>query len=1312
MSRLMKSSAIAKFMEVVGAEEKTNAVLRQPDGSAVEYDVSSENITLILDAMNVLDEEVEIKFYAANRNHDAHKFIIPPKRRLTKEELKDIELKESLSNAVMDHMTMRMTIRTEKGTLLNNLLLGKKKQTLSMFQVPVAYFTRPTKDGPFKKKLKFIKLAESRLTRFFESNLTTEQRKRELKLNNGEMFNAFAEYTYYELVGCPIVFMEYVGKPLFNDMEQIKTYEECKEIIFNGLNWKYKGESIMSEYCQSSASEMRTLKGVHVRSDFKFSDEYLANFGPADDSEEEKDAYENFMTLMRSLRGAEVIYTAMSYGAYLVQYKGLKESPAKFMARMGMAQTSTKSLGNAYTVKHIGEVKIKWTDEIENEYTQFFTGLVDESGNRMYSDKRVENTVAKIKKYWKEEKMDGQNMIRASAVIRGFLELGIKLKIEDVVGKLIQFRWAGVKGTAFVVPDEMLDVCTLPDGSHPYMGYDIIVEHSSWKYTPWLKFWNGKLAPELELVAISKTKYSNNMNYQFFLALDGDGNRKVKTVEKLFELIDMKYVFATQALTNADLMKAYLGLKANKDVDVDELLDIDEYDKTLTTVLAKALDADDSVIFDRSWRMKFINRLTKMRDKMGFGKIPVEGANRFVISDPTPMLRTDLAIPRMKDGKPVLDHEGNPMFDIEITSMSQVAVQGITNCYWNNTNNEAVLFRSPCVHPGEPQRVSLVDLEGDSILEGITTAYGRINVRELFGYMKDLVVVNVFSSILDTLGGADTDGDTVLVVTEPIVVMLRSLKRAPMLTKVDDGTLKTVISPASVKEYMANSLEDAGIGRVTNYATTWRDIELMVIHMPDPVSKKHRLPSGVKTALLELAKEAREALKLRGSKMDEDEAASAEATAALKDINVDEKWAEWSNAVVNACEANMMLLRKLQESAINTAKSGKFIEFSRYPWIKLKIRATWHRPYAKCEKYDSWSTMGQVNTYADAKWKELREWAGENAKPIDLGFDIDWASYREVYKRIRELKASYGTQIYLLNRPKDDYDEDTEEQSEKERMDAYKLLSWEFNKELRNIAVEIGSIDAVSAMVYRATNDRDKDTDEGLSFVWQCWGSEFVHTLKHANGGKASKRLVAVHMDKEYASYTLSEGEYLVENNEVKSMQYPDVVLGYAKVEDGFYEIITFDEMPYLLKHITKKKVDSMAATFKGVKFRLIGFKYWSYEGETLTRNKVKELIAANNYTVTVQGSESGRMEDGMPHIDAMVFVNDPNGGESICIGNIPSGGAKSDETGFFAQALHDKEIRLLIPKDADKVDVNRHGEANRLTLEILDITRDLALEE
>jgi hypothetical protein len=75
-----------------------------------------------------------------------------------------------------------------------------------------------------------------------------------------------------------------------------------------------------------------------------------------------------------------------------------------------------------------------------------------------------------------------------------------------------------------------------------------------------------------------------------------------------------------------------------------------------------------------------------------------------------------------------------------------------------------------------------------------------------------------------------------------------------------------------------------------------------------------------------------------------------------------------------------------------------------------------------------------------------------------------------------------------------------------------------------------------------------------------------------------------------------------------------------------------------------------------------------------------------------------------------MVYVKLPDLEEPVCIGNIPSSGAKKDEAGYFAQALHDKVVKVLIPVDADKLDITKKKEMNRLSLKIVDILEDLSI--
>jgi hypothetical protein len=565
----------------------------------------------------------------------------------------------------------------------------------------------------------------------------------------------------------------------------------------------------------------------------------------------------------------------------------------------------------------------------------------------------------------------------------------------------------------------------------------------------------------------------------------------------------------------------------------------------------------------------------------------------------------------------------------------------------------------------------------------------------------------------------DTDGDTVLVVTEPDIVELRSLRRAPTLVKIDSATQKCTITPANVKRYMIDSLKDAGIGRITNWSTTWREIELMVVHMPNPLNGKYKLPDEVVKALFNESKKypgaaqlAKEALIMNRTNFDALELASAEATAALCDINNDSEFRKWAGLVVKACELNIELIRRLQETAINTAKSGVFVEFDRYTWLKLKVRASWHRPDSK-NKFDSWSSMGQMSTYAEDKWDKLREWAGKTSKPLNIGQTLDWTQYRKKYDVIKQIKSNYGTLMHNLNRGKEMRDEDGTVTrvylAEEEKREICKELSDQYNAMLRSIAVEIGSMDAVSIMVYHAINDRDKDNDEGISFMWMCWGNEFVHTLRHLNSGKKSKRLVVVEMNKEYADRVIPAGQYLVRDNKLRFTAYPEDPVAHVRVPDGEYEIMVFDEKPYLLAEIIKSTVESMAATMKNTRLALIGYKYMSFEGNALTRDKVKELLERGNYAVTTRIVEK-ELPNGKIFVGAMVSVELPGVDTPVYLGNIPTSGGAKDESKYLSNALNKKVLRVCIPKDADKRDINKDGKTySKLTIEIMDVIEDLS---
>jgi len=1181
------------------------------------------------------------------------------------------ELLELIEKATNGNITV------EEGSSLNQVLLGRKAQTLRMVAI-----SRRRWDSNYNEVWDNTMVPENRLSRWFGLQKFEKFKEMEIILNDGGKLKVNTPAAYYYLGETPpILYVDFVSKSNGMNPDQDIAYEKCVKEIANGM--KYKGS--VYEYTQSSSAQQRALKGVFVKNDFQISEEYLALFDTS------IRGCKKYLDYLRSLRGAEAILECMTYGSYSSEFKDKEYSPAKFGARVGTSQTSTKSLGNDFRVKHIGEVKVKFTDEVEQAMRAKLLPYL--------GIKTIDKVIATVKELWKEEKLDGQSLVRASSVIRGLGRLGVKAKLEDISGKLIQLRWAGVKGTALVIPDEYLDNCKLPDGSSPYAEYDLIVEHSSWKYTPNMKFYTGAVAPELELVQISKARHSNNLNYQFVQALDGDGNNEIKTKDLFKELIDRMYQKLRDAMQVPEVAKAILGM--NSTDEIADKLDIDNYGMTLKSKASNALDADDKITEDPWWRLRILSVFAKTEEEASYGKILVEGANRYVISDPIGMLRTDLAVPRKKNNKAVLDHDGNPMFDIIIDKIDQMALRDVDTCSWNDTAKPAVLFRSPCVHPGEPQSVTLIS--NDGVPSVISTGYGSIDVHALFSMMKDICVVNVFSNILDALGGADTDGDTVLVCIDPIVVRLRSPRRISLVTKTDGKTATMPICVDSMKRYMMDSLRDSGIGLVTNYATTWRDICSMVIHMQKDAKGKFRLPWNVKDNLMNAVAEAGKVLRVRGSEMDDYERTAVETINAIGNINKDDKLTEWRTSVVKGAEAALKMLRKLQETAIDTAKTGIWVDFEKYEYLKLSVRATWHRKMNQPERnYESWSVMGFVDAYADSKWKELKEWALKTSKAISIGMgDADISKYRDIYTMVRKLKATYGREIHALDL---EYrgkwmDVDVTE----ERNNKFRDINMRHYSALRMLALQVGCIDTMSILIYHASNDGNKSNGEGLSFVWQCWGEEFIHTLRHRNSGIGSTRLLTITMSKEFDTLVLKPGEYMVNESCLMHDECPGIILGYVKTPNGYYELVNYDNRPYLLIKVTKRNVETQTADLTGVKFRVIGFKRQVCDGVPLDRTKVREMLTSpmGNFMVAVKANESGKKNaSGDDEIRAMVYIRTDPKKPWNCVGNIPLKGGKNDDSKFFTQALHNKILRVSLPKNVKDNDSN-------ITLEIASVLMD-----
>lgn len=627
----------------------------------------------------------------------------------------------------LDGLTKENTGINLEDSYIEKLLTKNKPDKLKMVKIWFRQW-----DKGFKPQWIRQSTANHRLGRFLESQVSHYYTPIDLPLSNGKTTKVLVRKFFTELKDDPVIYVEFAAngqKP-----HQDSAHQQCVNEILNGFEF----EGNKYEYCMSSSSQMRLLKGVFVRKDYTLPETYLDKF------DQSIDGMNKYTEFLKSLTGSEAILEVMTFGAYSHYFtdkysiflgnkvtKPKVYSASKFSDRAGKSLTSSISLGRNFRIKHMGQVKYVWTDYIENQIKSLT--YKDSKGNsrRIYNNSDIE----KIKTLWKESKLDGQGIIRASALIRAFKsKMGITLTKEEAIGLLPQTRIAGQKGTLLVMDDDILDKCKGPLGGYVYKGYDIIVEHNSWKYTH-AKYYTGAVAPELELCNISSRKFSNFINYQLINALDGYPNNQKRSIKVFKGLVDKQINDLKSCLTNPSKAKARQGMIEKKGPL--DAFGIDEYQMTQKSKVSIALETDENAIFDNWVRNKYINIFRKTREECKVGKIEVEGANRYIISDPIALLRTDLM---------------NDNGDIIITKPEQVGLGTILDCYWAGKETEAVLFRNPCVHPGEPQRINLVGL--DKMPKITKTAFGDIPTRKIYKASKDIVIINGFSFILDALGGA------------------------------------------------------------------------------------------------------------------------------------------------------------------------------------------------------------------------------------------------------------------------------------------------------------------------------------------------------------------------------------------------------------------------------------------------------------------------------------------------------------------------------------------------------------------------------
>lgn len=256
---------------------------------------------------------------------------------------------------------------------------------------------------------------------------------------------------------------------------------------------------------------------------------------------------------------------------------------------------------------------------------------------------------------------------------------------------VMQVRFfGGVKGMVIPVAEM--------DGDERLADIDMLAFKKSAKYI-------SADAP-FEIINFSKKKDNAQLNYQFVQSTVTDGRVLIKGAQKAFE--NVKGV-----LNSADnALKFIAGIRGLNDEGED-----------LLTKLANDLETEPRLITEHYHHQQILNKVEKFVKEVGYGRIPVNGAFKYIISDPV-----------------WLYHQA--MGDNFESALNASEV------YMNSINGfEAGMWRSPMIHYSEPQKVMCKDID------------------YLWMY-KDIIVLNTKDATAPALGGADFDGDKCLIIID------------------------------------------------------------------------------------------------------------------------------------------------------------------------------------------------------------------------------------------------------------------------------------------------------------------------------------------------------------------------------------------------------------------------------------------------------------------------------------------------------------------------------------------------------------------
>jgi hypothetical protein len=832
-----------------------------------------------------------------------------------------------------------------------------------------------------------------------------------------------------------------------------------------------------------------------------------------------------------------------SYG-WIKRIEGSEfKTVAKVEPYIGLALSSSVSAGTGYT-----DVNIK-----DYESTVDITGALtmdNKSGiNEIIRYDEVKGNTDSM------ELTDGQAMIAPKAMVKAAYESGIIFKSEykklkgafiqgiafknqltdEILAPIwkkiprgIQFRYGLKKGFAIVVDHDYTYIdgtqfdFVFPDGANKgevkrfeniyaddvyatakkyedkglkvaFKGKNVVVVDNG----------SGATDEEVELcianVATTKEKYWGLLNYQFITSLTLDFTNDIQPLatKAISEIM--------KALQSPEDAMAFIGMIDNGDEEA-------YAEQNAVQKIREILGANPRIFYTKWMQSKIKQLMTKSMEDMRRGRIPLEDSRFvFIVTDPSTL---------MKDGKPLLKKGES---------------------YYNGQTGKRAIFRSPLIHKSETVVINLVN---------------RPELEEAFGHLNNVLILNAFDDTLPRMGGADTDGDKVLLVNEPIIIDAVERNQPMVYGDVDTQELEPIKWENGgwkhIFEYDKNTLVPSQIGTITNYCTAIAD--------------------------------------------------------KARDIRTHE------NAVDSHWEL-VTLGRILQGKIIDDAKRGTTTQIDNR--LRVKIYPEWLE--AGKERYESYSPMGRLYRWITKivmpafkdKFSEVKGWR-ENIL-IDFK-DYNPAELNRILPEIASLEETYRHNVATFftengDEPNKEDFESIEEYKElmEQRSSAFVELIERHQRLLANVDASTSTIGM--ACIHVAENLQRTGANKIASYPFVV-ATEYVKAL--LAGLPSNFKLMRAY-DVDGGLWTTSVE---VVNNVVYNKEGEEIA-HVKNVVDGEYETHTF-KGSYFLKveqEVEVVEVERAKEEDKLVHFELSGFKHCL--GKSTTPEDVMKLI--NKETLAIQ---------------------------------------------------------------------------------------------